>query len=187
MISSQLLIFAMRTISKDRIGKTKLQIAEPLSKIYRAETNSQIIEIVSNVMSKITDIFKQHEKMNNPKIIEEAKKWIKEHLAEDINLDALASYLHISPNYLSSLFKQATGETYIEHTTKLRMKAAKKLLLDPDLKISSIARKVGYNDSNYFSIAFKKCEGITPTHSIERVICKMGTKWGQNGDSPPLH
>ncbi|GIN59994.1 hypothetical protein J8TS2_43130 [Lederbergia ruris] len=121
-------------------------------------------------MSNFTDIFKQQEKIKNPKIIEEAKKWIKNHLSEDINLNSLASHLHMSPNYLSSLFKQATGETYIEYTTKSRMKVAKKLLLDPEVKISSVARQVGFNDSNYFSIAFKKSEGMTPTQYRARYL-----------------
>lgn len=169
-ISSQLLIFAIRIISNKGIEEKKLKIADPLSKIYRAETNSQIIDIVTNCMSNFTDIFKQQEKIKNPKIIEEAKKWIKNHLSEDINLNSLASHLHMSPNYLSSLFKQATGETYIEYTTKSRMKVAKKLLLDPEVKISSVARQVGFNDSNYFSIAFKKSEGMTPTQYRARYL-----------------
>ncbi|CAM4324235.1 response regulator [Paenibacillus tarimensis] len=78
------------------------------------------------------------------------------------SLQELCGHLYLSVSYFSSLFKQATGETFVERLTRLRIGKAKELLEFSALKTYEIAGKVGYNDPQYFSVLFKRHTGETP-------------------------
>lgn len=169
-ISTQLMIFAMRMIQEKELEEGSLEVRDSFSDIYKADTVSSVVEIVSNYFSSIVLFIKKQHYSGNPRVIEDAKQWIRDHISEDISLNKLANHLHMSPNYFSTLFKQATGETFIEFATRTRFDLAKQLLLKPEKKIYEIAEKVGYTDANYFSIAFKKSEGITPSQFRARYL-----------------
>ncbi|MHB8128188.1 MAG: helix-turn-helix domain-containing protein, partial [Mobilitalea sp.] len=74
----------------------------------------------------------------------------------------------ISPYYFSKLFKEETGENFIEYLTNIRIEKAKKLLQNRDVSIKNICVDTGYSDPNYFSRIFKKQVGVTPTEYRER-------------------
>ena len=80
-----------------------------------------------------------------------------------MSLNSVCSYLAMSTSYFSSIFKNYTGETFIEALTKKRMEKAKALLLSSSKKTYEIAEEVGYADPHYFSSTFKKFTGMTPT------------------------
>ena len=84
-------------------------------------------------------------------------------LKNRIALQDVAQYTCLSPNYLSQLFKQETGKSFLEYLTNCRVEAAKKLLAQSSLTISEIAFKLGYDMPSYFSEVFKKSEGLTPS------------------------
>ncbi len=81
----------------------------------------------------------------------------------DLSLHSVCSYLNISSSRFSTIFKQATGTTFMDVLIGCRMQKAKELLENTDMKNYEIAERVGFNDSHYFSIAFKKITGKTPT------------------------
>ncbi|WP_251389584.1 response regulator [Mediterraneibacter agrestimuris] len=80
----------------------------------------------------------------------------------ELGLNQICEYLNISTSRFSSIFKEATGKTFIEVLTNIRMEKAKQLLRQTSLKNYEIAEKVGFSDPHYFSIAFKKTIGMTP-------------------------
>lgn len=80
----------------------------------------------------------------------------------DLSLNHICEYLNISTSRFSSIFKEATGKTFTEVLTGIRMERAKQLLSQTSLKNYEIAEKVGFSDPHYFSIAFKKMTGKTP-------------------------
>jgi two-component system response regulator YesN len=97
--------------------------------------------------------------------IEKAKDFIDENFAvRELNLNMVAESVHISPAYLSQLFKQVTGESCIEYITKARINESRRLLKDTNLKTYEIAEMVGYSDPQYFSTSFKKIVGTSPTN-----------------------
>ncbi len=96
-------------------------------------------------------------------VLDRSKDYIESHYKdEDISLNVVASSVNISPNYFSTIFSQEMGITFVEYLTKVRMEAAKELLLKTDLRASEIGYQVGYKDPHYFSYIFKKTHGITP-------------------------
>lgn len=80
----------------------------------------------------------------------------------ELGLNQICEYLNISTSRFSSVFKEATGKTFIEVLTNIRMEKAKQLLRQTSLKNYEIAERVGFSDPHYFSIAFKKTTGMTP-------------------------
>ena len=81
---------------------------------------------------------------------------------EDISLNRGAKEVNISPNYLSAVFSQEMGTTFVEYLTAKRMEKARELLRTSDMRSGEIAVAVGYKDSHYFSFLFKKTQGCTP-------------------------
>lgn len=93
-----------------------------------------------------------------------AMNYIEEHYADStITLNSVCNALAMSISYFSSVFKNYTGETFIEALTKKRIEKAKILLEQTDKKTYEIAEQVGYSDAHYFSISFKKITGKSPT------------------------
>ena len=93
----------------------------------------------------------------------EAKQFIEENYAQPLSLPEIAQHFFMSPYHFSRIFKENTGLSPIVCLTRTRMENAKRLLLDLDLTVKEIAVQVGYTDPHYFSKAFAKEEGMTPT------------------------
>ena len=81
---------------------------------------------------------------------------------EDISLNRVAKEINISANYLSAVFSQEMGTTFVEYLTAKRMEKARELLRSSELRSGEVAVAVGYKDPHYFSFLFKKTQGCTP-------------------------
>ena len=79
-----------------------------------------------------------------------------------VNLTTAADAIGLNPSYLSRLFKEKTGISFIEHLTELRMKKAAMLLGETRKNLDEIANKVGYTNPNYFISVFRKRFGKSP-------------------------
>lgn len=96
-----------------------------------------------------------------------AKEYIKANYSNSITLEDVAREINISPQYLSKLFKEETGENFIDYLTSIRIKIAKSLLESDERSVKEISLSIGYSDPNYFSRIFKKIVGVTPTEYKE--------------------
>ena len=94
--------------------------------------------------------------------LQRAKVWIAENLDEDIKVADVAKRAGVSTSQLQRTFREAMDMTFSAYLAQVRMTKAKELLAGTDESITSIAFDVGYNDSNYFSTAFRKYEGTSP-------------------------
>ena len=95
-------------------------------------------------------------------VVDYTLDYIKHHFSEPLSVEDLAWSNGISSGYLSRKFKQSTGIGLLTYIMNVRLDKAKELLTTTDEPITAIAYKCGYTDSNYFSYAFKKAEGISP-------------------------
>lgn len=97
-------------------------------------------------------------------VIEEAKQYIQDHYQEpDLSVEMVCRQLHMSPAYFSTIFRKETGKTCVAYLTDVRLNRAVELLNQTSDKTYVIARKVGYQEQNYFSYVFKKKFGVSPT------------------------
>lgn len=96
-------------------------------------------------------------------VIGNAKEYINSCYNKEIGLDDVAAFVQLSPAYFSRLFKQETGENFIDYLIKVRMEHGKRLLETTNHKTYEISQMVGYKKSKYFSKLFKKYSGYTAT------------------------
>lgn len=89
-------------------------------------------------------------------------RYVNANYREGISLSSAAEALHISPNYISQLFKKETGVNFVHYINQKRLEDAKKLLNATQKPVTEIAVEVGFNDYFYFMKTFKKIVGVTP-------------------------
>ena len=116
------------------------------------------LEKMSAACSRIRD----RQEDQSETVVSKAKAFMNENFRKDISLDDVSREVNVSPYYFSKLFKEESGENFIEYLTGLRMEHAKSLLAKGTLSIKEISLDAGYADPNYFSRIFKKHTGMTP-------------------------
>ncbi len=90
-------------------------------------------------------------------------EYMYDHLDEKININEIAKSLHLTHNGLIKKFKRAYGCTPNEHLIKMRINLAKRLIGEGQFRINEIATLCGYSNAYYFSNAFHKCTGMSPS------------------------
>lgn len=139
---------------------------EQLSEIEPIEeTCAWIVKVLDTFVDTVYET--RNEK--NFKVVERAMEYIRQNFKEDITLDDVANAIFISPYYLSHLFRDELGITFIEYLTKIRIEEASHLLMTTNMSIIRIAEEVGYSDSSYFSKVFKKLQNVTPSQYRQRI------------------
>ncbi|MBO4290940.1 MAG: response regulator [Lachnospiraceae bacterium] len=133
---------------------------------------TELGELEDWFLNKITDVCQmivgsQQKKAQGT--IDQAVQYIKAHFQKEISLVDVSRQVNVSPYYFSKIFKEATGENFIEYLTNLRIEKAKELLLETEYSVKEICLQVGYSEPNYFSRSFKKNVGVTPTEYKEGI------------------
>jgi two-component system response regulator YesN len=143
----------------------------PFTEIFKFDTLDEIESWLKECCKNLTDyIISQREDFCKTKVLN-AKEFIKNNFQDpNLSLNTVCNNIFISTSYFSLIFKKYTDITFIEYLINFRIEKAKELLKTTSLRSSEIAYKVGYNDPHYFSAAFKKNTGYTPTDFRKNLI-----------------
>lgn len=122
--------------------------------------------MISYVTKLFTETIRLRDKSSRNKYMElitAVQKIILENFQNnEFSMNQAAAMVNLSPGYFSTLFRQETGVSFVEHLTGIRLEKAKALLMCTNMRSSEIAYEVGYKDAHYFSYIFKKVCGCTP-------------------------
>ena len=143
----------------------------PKSEIEPLDITSGILQNEEAAMSYVVKIIAKALELRDKSasnrygdVVDEVMAYIEKNYAdEELSLNLIASHVNFSPNHLSMVFSQQTGQTLIKYVTDYRMNKAKELLRCTNKKSSIVSMEVGYKDPHYFSYLFKKTQGMTPT------------------------
>ncbi len=136
--------------------------SQPFENIFKIDTLPDIKEFLKNVISIVTQSINSLQGKKARKILQDVKEHIDSNYTDaNLSLSEVSKKFYLNLSYLSRIFKEETGQTFVEYLMKLRMEKAIKLLGETDLMVYQIAEKVGINDSHYFSICFKKYTGVS--------------------------
>lgn len=113
-------------------------------------------------IDKILSYFSKQKENPNYYAVVQTKTYLREHYAENIDVEKLSRVVGLSPNYLRSLFKEMTGKTILEYSVELRMEKAAELLKNKSLRVKEVSAAVGYGNVSYFGTLFQKKYGVTP-------------------------
>lgn len=86
-------------------------------------------------------------------------------------VSGMADFLHISPGYLQTIYKNTFGISCMDDVIKSRIRLAKEYLLHQTHTIAEVSILCGYNNVEHFCRQFKKITGYTPGKFPKRASC----------------
>ncbi|MDG0812269.1 helix-turn-helix transcriptional regulator [Cohnella rhizosphaerae] len=95
-------------------------------------------------------------------LVHHAMTQIRQNYHAGLSLKTLASAFNVSPAYLGQLFKEETGKYFHDYLIQTRLQESRTLLVDTDLKVGEIARRIGIPNQSYFNRIFKNEYGVSP-------------------------
>lgn len=149
-IKNRVADYVLKPVNRTELSRTLLQIKSQLDQA-RGQTTAQAGEASDESL-----------------LIRKAKELIHDRLGHEITLQSIADEVHLSYHYLSQLFKNETGRSFVEYVTECRMEKAKKLLRESNMKVYQIAELSGYPNPKHFMTVFKQQTGITPKEYREQ-------------------
>jgi two-component system response regulator YesN len=153
------------------ILQTNGEAKNPMTEINRLTTLDEIEAWMKELCIKAVTIIRSKREDQTVLQIKKAIAYVKQHYQDpELSLKSVCQHVSMSSSYFSSLFKHNNGITFVEYVTRERMEKAKELLCLTSMKSFEIAYAVGYSDPHYFSGAFKKHTGDTPTDYRNKMI-----------------
>ncbi|QEM10857.1 AraC family transcriptional regulator [Mucilaginibacter rubeus] len=151
------------------------ELAQLINKLIRISTGDALTkDVLANLTLKellirIMQMQNLHEVSDNLHELSSSSRfayvleYIRVHLSDKLNIDALSQMAFMSKASFFRAFKHELGISPVDYIIKERLQLAKQLMNNPNNSISEACFKAGFNNLNYFSRAFKKIEGITPS------------------------
>lgn len=133
-------------------------------KLIEYKTKDEMKRYLMTAYMNAVRLINEKKKSRNDVVLNQIKHYIRgNYMNPDLSVYTIADLMKLTPNYISAMFRQMTGENISVYITGLRMEKARELIKDPDNLIARIAKQIGYTDSHYFARVFKKSEGLTPS------------------------
>lgn len=135
-----------------------------LSALLQAPPPFASERITAYLLLILTEIFSVSHPMPEPdascyRYVHEALDWISGHYAEPLTLNRLAEAVHLSPCYLSTLFSEYVGCSFIRYLTRVRIEKAQERLIDSDASVTAIAFDCGFGSFSSFTRTFRRYTG----------------------------
>ncbi len=133
-----------------------------LGKIQQFKNIDEIAYWLSGIMTRFTDQVFNLTNVKHADVIYRATDYIRKNYMNRVTMEEAAAMVFLSPAYFSRIFKEETGSNFNSYVNKIRIDAAKKMLLNDNLSLSDISTLVGFDGQSYFSKVFKRVTGVTP-------------------------
>ena len=149
----------------DRFEFTRAAIrSKVLDYLLKPIDPDEITAAVNHAVSLLPPVSEEPEPSG---VARSVREYIDLHYAEEISLPLLSRQFFFSREYLNRSFRAAYGCAIYEYVQKVRMEHAKKLLENRSTSLQAIAVQLGFSNANYFSKAFKKAFGVSPSEYRE--------------------
>jgi YesN/AraC family two-component response regulator len=132
-------------------------------KLFRLKTADEIEKwFIQKIITPIIENLKISEKNQYKKVVDKVLNIIHEEFHTELTLEDCAARLNYHPSYIRRILKNEAGIVFSDYLAQYRIDMAKKWLIETDMKISDIASKLKYRNSENFIRFFKKYTGTTP-------------------------
>lgn len=157
----------------ENVLKTKCESVLELKQMYRYKN---IVEFSEELIKKLK-VFSEliHEELDDYKTkqkVQLALGYIHENYNKDLNMAVVSNHISMNYSLFSQVFKQYTGKNFVNYLKELRMKEAKRLLEETDMRIIEISVAVGYENEKHFMKLFKSDCGVSPTEYRKSIMLK---------------
>jgi two-component system response regulator YesN len=144
---------------------SNLPLMTDIHNLFRTEAHASWKDAVQGLERVALLLFtfqEDEQKRRTDDTVTKIKKYIANHMQEDLSLVRLAELVYFNPSYLSRLFKQHTGLNVSDYIQEAKVKRAMELLRRNDLKINDISEALGFGSPSNFARSFKKLTGMSP-------------------------
>jgi AraC-like DNA-binding protein/ligand-binding sensor protein len=136
----------------------------PVFPAKRYESVLKLLQIFAQHLSMVANQIMFQSENTEPPCITRAREFIKAHHTEDLSLATVAQAAHMSTFYFCKQFKKATGLSFTDYLSRVRIEKAKEQLLKPHARVSEVAFEVGFQSLTHFNRVFRKLNGESPTN-----------------------
>ena len=170
-----LLVSLSRTLSinANKVFKLRNSCNKFIANIESKSCKNGIIKVGECAIRSFGQIIKSSPYNSSSKIINNAITYIEDNLEYDLTLESVSKEVHISKNYLSSLFYEQTDMKFTQFINFLRVEKAKELLSTCDFSLSYISNLCGFKNQSYFSTIFKEHTKYSPLEYKKNIISRM--------------
>lgn len=127
--------------------------------IYTQNYFDDMIKIVTDFTAGLAESFTSN--TANSTILK-VIQYVKTNYNTDLKLEMLGDLFNCNSAYLGKKFREYTGVPFNTYLDIIRIEAAKKMLMESELKIYEISKLVGYSNTDYFYLKFKRHTNMTP-------------------------
>ena len=160
-----------------------LQIKEQMNRLYPSNSipfysNAQLIrtideadflyEIIRFLAQRFEIMMSSIGTSSRDSVLDDILHYIDHNYAQNITLENIAPLFGYNHSYLGKIFSKKTGQSFNSYVDHVRIEQAKRLLLQDDSKVYTVAERVGYKNVDYFHIKFKKYVGQSPAEFRKR-------------------
>ncbi len=128
-----------------------------------------LLEVFAQHLSLAAEQIATQQTHSEPLLVENARRIIEQRSGEDLSLGEIARSVHASTFHFCKTFKRATGMTFTQHLSMVRIAKAKKLLANPQARISEVAFEAGFASITHFNRMFRRIAGQSPTDFREKI------------------
>lgn len=140
-----------------------------IAQLESLSSAAQIADWVDTRLAQLASVTLEQRRTRAESIAHLMTRQIHERYSEPLSLQVFANETNLSTNYLSQVFSENVGTSFLQYLTDCRMNRALELLADPCIPISQIGAMVGYENANYFARLFRKRYGMSPSEYRERM------------------
>lgn len=153
----------IREVYKNVI-KSDEEKLEQFEHMYRYPSAIKLFEDILAFLKTFVEVMNnQFDDYKNKQKIQMAIRYITENYDKDLNMAVVSNYISMNYSLFSYVFKQYTGSNFVNYLKDLRMKEAKRLLEETELRVNEISQKIGYDNEKHFMKTFKSVCGVSPT------------------------
>ena len=149
-------------------GGLNPQVAYSLRDLYVDRVNilqdtPSIFQLHREMLYEITIRVSNHRRVNHySKVINDCCNYVDEHIRENINVAEVAEHVGFNSHYISTKFKEETGQSIKSYIKQAKISEAKTLLKYSELSISQISELLSFSSQSFFTASFKQVTGLTP-------------------------
>lgn len=132
-----------------------------LESLYAAGTSAELTAELERYSLSFAERLRQRRSTINPSV-RRMVEIVEKQYSRELTIRGMAEQFNANPVYLGRLFKEETGQSFTAFLNQVRIREAKRQLLETDKTVAAIASSVGYLSQGYFTNLFKKSVGCFP-------------------------
>lgn len=147
---------------------------ECYERFLRTQSLDELKKMLFGMVQRLTNYIKERRESTNEDVMDSIRKYIEEHFEKNVTLDEISEMVHLSPNYVSTLFRKQYNKSFSAYVNELKMEKAVWWLTYTDKNVDEISGKLGYANFRSFIRAFKNRYNVTPSqYRKEAALEKM--------------